>query len=130
MCGNCFKLSQGTNQTQTQTQTESERFRIHSFYGTMNDTIVKTKSCFRLFPLHEQGIYFIISIGLIQKKTNRPSYFQKLDRNLMGKSVIWPKRLVVYGAEDTVVKTIEPIAGPHVSSYSKNICLYIFILKI
>ena len=46
----------------------------------------------------------------------------------MGKSVIWPKRLVVYGAEDTVVKTIEPIAGPHVSSYSKNIYAYIIFL--
>ena len=43
----------------------------------------------------------------------------------MGKSVIWPKRLVVYEAEDTVVKTIEPIAGPHVSSYSKNIFFFI-----
>ena len=47
----------------------------------------------------------------------------------MGKSVIWPKRLVVYGAEDTVVKTIEPIAGPHVSSYSKNIYADIFLFQ-
>ena len=48
----------------------------------------------------------------------------------MGKSVIWPKRLVVYGAEDTVVKTIEPIGGPHVSSYSKNACIYFYFKNV